>query len=222
MRWSRLRGPAAAGGPDAASEQPRAAAGRAERQPSPQRQRHGHQGERPPARHSTGGDGAAPGRPLRRAGPAEGSAAVAPLGHRGREGGLSFGVCGASPLPGPAPRRREGRRGLPPCRAALGPRRRPAARRARRGSAGSEVVFCWISASRLARRGCGHGKRLEAGLVPPRAPALRLPGCAEGRPERCWARRPGCPPRAPPPARLVDAGVPRAATGTAGVRQRSG
>lgn len=59
----------AAGGPDAASEQPRAAAGRAERQPSPQRQRHGHQGERPP-----GGGGAAPGRPLRRAGPAEGSA----------------------------------------------------------------------------------------------------------------------------------------------------
>lgn len=153
----------------------------------------------------------APGRPLRRAGPAEGSAAVASLGHRGREGGFRFGVWGASPLPGPAPRRREGRRGLPPRRAALGPRRRPAPRRVRSGSAGSEVVFCWISVPRLARRGCRDGKRLEAGPVPPRAPAPWLPGGAEGRPARCWARRPVYPPRVPPPARRGDAGAPRAA-----------
>lgn len=87
MRRRRLRGPAAAGGPDAASEQPRAPAGRAERQPSPQRQRHGHQGERLPALH--GGSGAPP----------------APSGPRGGVGGRSFARA-------PTERRRVPFRGL--------------------------------------------------------------------------------------------------------------
>lgn len=115
---------------------------------------------------------------------------------------MSFGVCGVSPLPGPAPRRRAGRRGLPPCRAALGPSPPPG--RAQGSEGQHRLRSCFLLDFRLSPRPARLRGRKAAGG---RAGAASCPcGCRAVRREGLRAAGPGV-----PAVRWVNAGAPRAA-----------
>lgn len=203
LRRSRLRGPAAvAGGPDTptdraseracsrGTERDRETGRRAERQRSPRRQRHGHQGEQ------------RPGVGRRRRGALCASGPGWAGGGPGRRGCVP-GVGGAGPSPDPAEGRTEGRRERRARASAPLPRRAPS--RGRVDSRAGESCFSAVFLPLRMTVGPRSRRRPRELLLQPGRPLPRFPRArgAAGR----WERpRPAAgPARSPPAAPAADA-----------------